>query len=67
MAYIGEFCDEGKVSIDLLSTDTELDDLEKYIDIPILINCEKERIPEKIVFDTKGFKKITLYLYIRRI
>ena len=55
------------MSIDLLSTNTELDDLEKYIDIPILINCEKDRILDKIVFDTKGFKKITLYLYIRRI
>lgn len=52
------------MSIDLLSTNTELDDLEKYIDIPILMNCEKDRIPEKIVFDTKGYKEITLYLYI---
>lgn len=56
LAYIGEFCSNGIIQITILATDSDFDELDKSIDIPITINCDNDKIPEQIIFEyTKKF------------
>lgn len=63
LGYTGEFCDNGQVKITLLSTD-DVDDSEKCIDVPLVIRCGRENIPDKIRFSAGSIKKITVYFYV---
>lgn len=64
LGYVGEFCDGGYVRLTILSTDS-FDDLEQFIDIPMVIDTDRENIPEKIVFQLENSKRIAVYIYIQ--
>lgn len=62
LGYIGEFYGDGQIKITLLSAD-DVDDLDKYIDIPLAINCARENLPDKVSFMVGNIKRITVSLY----
>lgn len=63
LGYTGEFCKDGQILITLLSTD-DTDDFEKFIDIPLTINTNRENLPDKISFPASNTRKITVHFYV---